>query len=73
MPIKVGLAQKRKIMLEEEMRRIVRKLKELDVERVILFGSLATNNVHKISDIDLIIIKKLTRGFWIDWKTSTST
>ena len=63
MPIKMGLAERRRIILEEELKRIVGKFEELDVEKVILFGSLATNNVHKISDIDLIIIKKTDERF----------
>ncbi len=49
----------RKQRLEKEVARYVRLLTEHgDPERVIVFGSLATDQVHAWSDIDLVIIQR---------------
>lgn len=55
--------QKRKDKLFKELDRIVSKIKELDVEKIILFGSTALGKIHRLSDIDLIIVKKTDKRF----------
>ena len=48
-----------KKVLEKELQGIVDALVEkYQPEKIILFGSLATGNVHKWSDIDLLILKE---------------
>jgi predicted nucleotidyltransferase len=55
----------RKLVLEEEMARIVSVLiKEYDPLKIVLFGSLATGNIHEYSDIDLVVIKNSQKGFY---------
>jgi len=63
MGFKVGLAQKRREKLEGEFKRIVPEIIKLGVERIILFGSLSYENVHKSSDIDIIVIQKTEKKF----------
>ena len=54
----------RKKVLIEELKRICERLTlEYDPEKIILFGSLATDRVHQWSDIDLVIIKDTDRRF----------
>lgn len=55
--------EKRKEKLEAELRRILDILKTLDIEKVILFGSLASNDIASTSDIDIVIIKKTKKRF----------
>ena len=48
----------RRTLLQQEVERYVQILKEKEQpDKVILFGSLATGNVHEWSDIDLVVIK----------------
>jgi len=55
----------RKQHLEKELNRIVSILIEkYDPLKIILFGSLATGNVHEYSDLDLIVIKNSTKSFY---------
>jgi len=63
MPYRIGLAEKRRRILQEELERILPEIISLNVEKVILFGSLTTGTVGRASDIDLIIIKKTGKGF----------
>lgn len=63
MPFKMGLAEKRSELLMDELDRIVPEIIELEVEKIILIGSLATNSIRKSSDIDLIIIEKTDKRF----------
>jgi predicted nucleotidyltransferase len=63
MSIKLGLKAKRKKILEAEIEKIKSRIPALDVQKVILFGSLATQTVSKSSDIDLIIVKRTDRKF----------
>ncbi|PMP66830.1 MAG: nucleotidyltransferase domain-containing protein [Thermodesulfobacterium geofontis] len=58
MPVKTGLAEKRKIYLKKNLEKLLPRFEKLNPEKVILFGSLAKGNIHKESDIDLIIIVK---------------
>jgi predicted nucleotidyltransferase len=63
MPIKTGLAEIRKRKLIDELNRLIPEIIKLDVEKIILFGSLVTEDIHKTSDIDLIVIKKTDKKF----------
>ena len=63
MGFKIGLAQKRREKLEEELKRIIPEIIKLGVEKIILFGSLNSENVHKSSDIDLIVVQKTEKKF----------
>ena len=54
----------RRALLEAELKRYVERLREAyDPERILLFGSLASNNVEEWSDIDLVIIKQTKSRF----------
>jgi hypothetical protein len=54
----------RKRVLLEELKLICERLiKSYDPDKIILFGSLATDRVHQWSDIDLVIIKDTDRRF----------
>jgi len=63
MSIIIGLAKERRKKLEDELEKIVPEIIKLDVEKIILFGSMNTDNVHAMSDIDLIIIKRTDKRF----------
>jgi predicted nucleotidyltransferase len=63
MPIKTGLAEIRKRKLIDELNRLIPEIIKLDVEKIILFGSLVTGDIHKTSDIDLIIVKRTDKKF----------
>lgn len=63
MTIKFGLAEKRKGVLEKELERILPILVNLNVRKIILFGSLSMGKVHRSSDIDLIIVKDSNQRF----------
>ena len=55
----------RQQLMEREMARFVRILTEHgDPERVIVFGSLVSGQVHAWSDIDLVIDEKTDLPFW---------
>ncbi|MGM0366679.1 MAG: nucleotidyltransferase domain-containing protein [Actinomycetota bacterium] len=54
---------KRKQKLDCELKRIIARIKELDPEKIILFGSVASGNISFDSDIDLIIIKETDKRF----------
>jgi uncharacterized protein len=57
--MKLGTIQDRQKSLKEELSRIVQAIQsEYDPEKIVLFGSLASEVVHEWSDIDLLIIKK---------------
>jgi predicted nucleotidyltransferase len=48
--------------LVEELSRIVEVIKEeYDPERIIVFGSMAENNIHEWSDIDLLVVKRTSK------------
>jgi predicted nucleotidyltransferase len=46
----------RQALLERELERIVRILRHLSVQRIILFGSAARENITAWSDLDLIVV-----------------
>ncbi|MGB9628651.1 MAG: nucleotidyltransferase domain-containing protein [Thermodesulfobacteriota bacterium] len=57
-------AQQRRTLLEDELARYVRVLREQYApERILLFGSLASDIIGEWSDIDLVIIKKTEQRF----------
>lgn len=56
--------EERKHILNEELKRIVELIiREYSPQKIILFGSLVTGNIHPYSDIDLVIIKSTTKRF----------
>jgi len=58
-------AQARKKVLDEELARYIRLLKEHGPpEKVILFGTLAGGQVHEWSDIDLVVVEKTKLPFF---------
>ncbi len=64
MGFKIGLAERRKEKLEKELDRLLSGIIKFGVEKVILFGSLSSDNVHKSSDIDLVIVQKTKKRFF---------
>jgi predicted nucleotidyltransferase len=67
MAFRTGLAEKRKVVLEKELQRILPLLIDLGVQKVILFGSLSAGKVHQSSDIDLLIVRKSNQRFLDRW------
>lgn len=56
---------RRKQVLETELTRIVRVLKDkYEPEKVILYGSLARNKVRQWSDLDVVIVKNTPKRFY---------
>ncbi|MBI3051800.1 nucleotidyltransferase domain-containing protein [Candidatus Woesearchaeota archaeon] len=68
------------VKAEAERRRLIEQIKEFKkanrVERMIIFGSLATGSFTKDSDIDIIVVdRKFSgqdrlergKGFWVSW------
>ncbi len=53
----------RKEILEKGLSRIIDKIDKTNIQKIILFGSLAKGNVGLNSDIDLIIIKNTKQRF----------
>jgi predicted nucleotidyltransferase len=62
-PYVIGLGERRKKVLQDELKHILPQIISLGVEKVILFGSLVRDTIHRSSDIDLIVIKKTDRKF----------
>lgn len=55
----------RERLLKENLDNIVSVLSEkYGAEKIILFGSMASGNVTKVSDIDLLIIKDTDKSFY---------
>ena len=55
----------RKQRLEYNLKKVVASLKEkYHPEKIILFGSMASGDITETSDIDLLIIKETTKGFF---------
>lgn len=55
--------EKRREKLEAELRRILSILKTHDIEKVILFGSLVSNDITSTSDIDIVVSKETGKRF----------
>jgi predicted nucleotidyltransferase len=49
--------------LKSELVRIVEVLKKAGVERIILFGSIAKDEIGPTSDIDLIVVQETKKRF----------
>lgn len=49
--------------IEQRLRIGIERLRPLDPQRIILFGSAARGDVHDFSDIDLCIIHETSEGF----------
>ncbi len=49
--------------LAAELDRVVTALRSRDVERIILFGSLASGSVSSASDLDLIVVERTEKRF----------
>jgi uncharacterized protein len=63
-PVSYGQPDRKKL-LEQELARYVSLLKEHgNPEKVILFGTLATGQVHEWSDIDLVIVERTELSFF---------
>jgi len=61
----VEVCQERLETLNTELSRIVDVLvNNYNPQKIILFGSLASGNVHESSDIDLIVVKESDKGFY---------
>jgi len=63
MPYRIGLKEERRKQLEEELQRVLPLIIRSGVKKVILVGSLAKGEVHRTSDIDLIIVKETKKRF----------
>jgi predicted nucleotidyltransferase len=63
MAIRLGLAEKRKEVLQKELERILPLIINLGVKKIILFGSLSSGKVHRSSDIDLLIVRESNQRF----------
>ena len=57
------LKKSRKKELKKELGRIVKQLVKLGAKKVILFGSLAKDEVRMSSDIDLVVVLEDQRPF----------
>ncbi|HIH45309.1 MAG TPA: nucleotidyltransferase domain-containing protein [Candidatus Methanoperedenaceae archaeon] len=53
----------RRRALKNELKRVVNELKKAGVERIILFGSLARDDIGPASDIDLLVVHKTEKRF----------
>lgn len=61
----VEACQERLEELNNELARIVDVLVDnYNPQKIILFGSLVSGNVHEFSDIDLIVVKESDKGFY---------
>jgi predicted nucleotidyltransferase len=70
MRIRLNDIKKRNIeLLKAELERIQRELIKLDVEKIILFGSVARDEIGISSDLDLIVIMETEADFLTRIKT----
>lgn len=54
----------RKKQLEAELERMVRVLSlDKTIQKMIVFGSLASGQIHEWSDIDLLVVKETTKRY----------
>ncbi len=53
----------RRRALKSELKRVVNELKKAGVKRIILFGSLAKDDIGPASDIDLIVVQETKKRF----------
>lgn len=57
------IKRKNTYLLKSELSRLCEELKNLGVERIILFGSTARNEIGLYSDIDLIVVLDSQESF----------
>jgi len=57
------LVRRRREVLERRLQEVLELLPRLDVERAILFGSMARGEIGMRSDIDLLLIRKTEAPF----------
>lgn len=50
-------------VFEEELARVLERLKAYAPQKVILYGSFARGDYHALSDVDLLIVKDTSRPF----------
>ena len=59
-----GIARERKQQLEDELQAFVNRWnRDPSVKKIILFGSVAGGDVHRDSDLDLIIVQETDKKF----------
>lgn len=62
--IEEALVEERQQLLDAELERILPLLEEeYAAETILLFGSAAAGDIHKWSDLDLVIVKETDRRF----------
>ena len=61
--LNIKLKKERENKIKEEINKIKKILPNMNIEKVILFGSSARGEVGICSDIDLIIIMKIKLNF----------
>ncbi|MCS7278984.1 MAG: nucleotidyltransferase domain-containing protein [Thermodesulfobacteriaceae bacterium] len=66
MKVRFGLSKKRREYLIEGLKKLQKKFPLYDPLKVILFGSLVREELHKGSDLDLIIIKEEIPSHFLD-------
>ncbi|MGQ9629684.1 MAG: nucleotidyltransferase domain-containing protein [bacterium] len=63
MPYKIEMGKKRIDRLERELREMIPRIVHLGAKKIILIGSLAKGEIHRASDIDLIVVKETDKRY----------
>ena len=63
MPIRIGFAEHRSRLLQQELTRILKLIPQLGITKAILVGPIAGNFVGSSSDIELIIVHDVDTPF----------
>ena len=63
MPVRIGFSRYRRQSLERELERISEMFPQLGVERAILVGDMATDEVGPESSLDLIMVQDIPGNF----------
>ena len=63
MPVRVGFARYRRQAMEQELERIVAMMPQLGVQRAILVGDLANEQVGPESSLELIMVQDIPGNF----------
>ncbi len=56
-------SESRRVALKDELARVVEELKKAGVKRIVLFGSLAKDDIGPFSDIDLLVVRETKKRF----------
>ena len=56
MPVRIGFADHRRRLLQQELARILESLPLLGIEKAVLIGPMATDQIGSSSDIELVIV-----------------